>query len=79
MEILGFVLAKNKLFSKQLESKTILEMQAVVLGVETLIDVYGELCDCKKIATTNVFLNLCYRIYIECDFRQFHFCSILYL
>ena len=41
----SFLMALNKLVSKQLESKSIpsLELQAIVLGVETLVDAYKEL------------------------------------
>lgn len=41
----SFLLAKNRLVNKQLESKSIpsLELQAIHLGVETLLDVYNEL------------------------------------
>ena len=42
---LSFLLSKNRLVNKQLESKSIpaLELQGVCLGVETLIDTYKEL------------------------------------
>jgi len=41
----SFLLAKNKVINKQMENKTIpaLEFNAVVLGVETILDTYKEL------------------------------------
>jgi hypothetical protein len=46
-----FLIAKNKIVGKQLENKTIpcLELVALTLGVETLIDVYNELCDSNSV------------------------------
>lgn len=42
---MSFLLAKNRLISRNLESKSIpsLEMQGIMLGVETLIDTHSEL------------------------------------
>ena len=42
----SFLMSKNRLNNKQLQSKTIpaLEFQGISLGVETLMDVYTELC-----------------------------------
>ena len=43
-----FLRAKNRLINKQLQSKTIptLELKAITLGVDTLIDLYTELAGC---------------------------------
>ena len=43
----SFVMSKNKIVNKQLESKTIpsLELQALVLGTECVVDIYKELSD----------------------------------
>ena len=52
----SFLLAKNRLVNKNLELKSIpcLELQTIVLGVETLMDVYNELSGADCVVPVNI-------------------------
>lgn len=52
-----FILAKNRIVGKSLENKSIpcLELQALSLATEILIDTYHELCSDKSVMPVNIF------------------------
>ena len=53
---INFVLARNKMVNKSLDEKSVpcLELQAIVLASETIIDVYNELCGDKCLIPINI-------------------------
>ena len=53
---INFILARNKMVNKNLDEKSVpcLELQAIVLACETIIDVYNELCGDKCLIPINI-------------------------